>query len=155
MLRKLLPATGVIWALRAPKIGKSVQEFLGPLGRGAQKIENGVEKESKSTVSTLLTCFRLRFQLFGFQGERPRQLIFGRFFQLWVLLQGSNQMTPVSIQHVLTVLVFWCQVLLVPGLPAACKSFTDCAPQASNLLPPRLRGGCAPSGIKMTAQWAD
>ena len=34
-----------------PKVGKkSENEFPGPLGPGAQKVENGVEKESKMTV---------------------------------------------------------------------------------------------------------
>ena len=54
MLRKLLPATGVIWALRFQKLEKeSENEFLGPLSPRAQKVENGVEKESKSTVFQL------------------------------------------------------------------------------------------------------
>ena len=37
-----------------PKLEKeSENEFPGPLGPGAQKVENGVEKESKSTAFQL------------------------------------------------------------------------------------------------------
>ena len=37
-----------------PKLEKeSENEFPGPLGPGAQKVENGVEKESKSTLFQL------------------------------------------------------------------------------------------------------
>ena len=43
------PATGVIWALRAQKLQiESENEFPGPLGSGAQKVETGGEKESNS-----------------------------------------------------------------------------------------------------------
>ena len=37
-----------------PKVGKGVRnQFPGPFGPGAQKVENRVEKESKSTVFQL------------------------------------------------------------------------------------------------------
>ena len=50
-LQKLLPATRVIWALRAQSWKKSRK--MSSRGPGAQKVENGVEKESKLTVSQL------------------------------------------------------------------------------------------------------
>ena len=69
-------------------------EFPGPLGPAAQKVENGVEKESKLTVFQLFWLFfDSGFDFLGPGAERPRELIFGLFFQLWA---RRAQMTPVA-----------------------------------------------------------
>ena len=58
------------------------------------KFTNRGAKESTSTVlQTSLTLFQLRFRLFGPRAERPRNLIFGLFFQLWA---RRAQMTPAA-----------------------------------------------------------
>ena len=78
-----------------PKLKKeSENEFLGPLGPGAQKVENGVEKELKSTVFQLFWLFFDSVSNFlGPGSERSRELIFRLFFQLWA---QRAQMTPVA-----------------------------------------------------------
>ena len=62
-LRKLLPATGVIWALWAQSWKKSRKmSSRGLSAPGPKKSKNGVEKESKLTAfQSILTLFRLRF----------------------------------------------------------------------------------------------
>ena len=58
-LRARLPATGVIWALRAQSRKKVLKMSPWALSApGVQKVQNGVENESKSTIFQL---FRLVF----------------------------------------------------------------------------------------------
>ena len=78
-----------------PKLEKeSENEFPGPLGSGAQKVETGVEKESKSIVFQLFWhFFDSVFDFLGPGAERPRKLIFRLFFQPWA---RRAQMTPVA-----------------------------------------------------------
>ena len=102
VLRKLLRATGVIWALRAQSLKKSRK--MSSRG-GPQKVEKGVEKESESTVFQLFWLFfDSIFDFLGPGAERPQELIFGLFFQLWA---RRAQMTPVA----------------GPGNPNACNDF--------------------------------
>ena len=73
---------------------ESRTEFSGPLGPRTPKVENGVEKESKSIVFQLLWLFfDSVFDFLGPGAERPRELIFGLSFQLWA---RRAQMTPVA-----------------------------------------------------------
>ena len=61
-----------------PKLEKESENgFPGPLGPGAQKVQNGVEIEPKSIVFQLSTPFST-FWAPGLRG--PRELIFGLFF---------------------------------------------------------------------------
>ena len=64
---------------------------------GAQKVQNGVKKESRSTVFltilTILTLFRLRFGLFGPLRPRGAGTHFGLSLPLWA---RRAQMTPVA-----------------------------------------------------------
>ena len=68
-MRPFNPPRGVLGPF-GPKVGKGVEnEFPGSSGPGAQKVKNGVEKESKNGnfnyFSTFSTLFRLRFNFLG------------------------------------------------------------------------------------------
>ena len=69
---------GVIWARWAgswKRAGK--YELPGPLRPGAQKVETGVEKESKSTVFQLTWIFFDSVcDFLGPGAKRPRELIY-------------------------------------------------------------------------------
>ena len=68
-LRKLLPATGVIWALRAQSYKKSRK--MSSRGRGPKKSKTESEKGSKSTVfSNYFDSFLTPFSTFW--APRPR-----------------------------------------------------------------------------------
>ena len=107
---KWLPATGVIWALRAPKWQKESEMSSRRLSAPeAQKVQNGVGEKVKMVEKELiLTRFRLRFALLGPHTREAPGTHFGFFLPLWA---RRAQMTPVApdnpnpglIQHVLTV----------------------------------------------------
>ena len=77
-----LPATGVIWALRAQfRKKKSESESPGPLGPGGPKSPKRSLKRVKiDSFVTILTRFRLRFGLFGPPGPEAPGTHFRTFF---------------------------------------------------------------------------
>ena len=61
---------------------------------GPNKVQNGVDKESKSTIfSTILTLFDSVLDFLGPEAERAKELIFRLYSQLWA---RRAQMTPVA-----------------------------------------------------------
>ena len=83
-----LPVADQSWE-RSPK-----NEFPGPLGPGAKKAENGVEKESKSTVFQLFCLFF--DSVFDFFGPRGREAPGTHFRTPFPTLGPSGQTTPVA-----------------------------------------------------------
>ena len=70
------PATGLIWALRTQSGKKKVRnEFPGPLGPGAQKVQNGVKKSNQQLFNYLGSFSTLSWTYWAPDAERPQQLM--------------------------------------------------------------------------------
>ena len=91
------PATGVIWALRAQSWKKSPRmSCRGLSAPGSKKSKTESKKSQNSIVFQLFWLFfDSGFDFLGFRAERPRELIFGLFFQLWAQ-RAQMTVTPVA-----------------------------------------------------------
>ena len=85
MLGTRLPATGLIWALRAQKVGKKVRKWVPGTSRprGAKKSKRSRKRVEIDNFLTISTRFRLRFGLFGPRGREVPGTHFRTFFRLF------------------------------------------------------------------------